>query len=108
MTVALSVAGVALILIAVIDVFQTLLRPGTTGRLSHVVFRAAWAPTRRRPRLGVGGPLMVVGVVALWVTHLTFGWPLIYHPHIPAGFPFRRDGPRHHPLPARLTINPAP
>src|SRR3546814_12163762 len=83
MTVALSVAGVALILIAVIDVFQTLLRPGTTGRLSHVVFRAAWALTRRRPRLGVGGPLMVVGVVALWVTLLTFGWALIYLPHIP-------------------------
>lgn len=105
MTAALSVAGVALILLAVVDVFQTLLRPGTTGRLSHLVFRAAWALTRRRPRWGVGGPLMVVGVVAVWVALLTFGWALIYLPHIPDGFAFSVDVTRYHPLAEALTIS---
>lgn len=105
MTALWTVAGGVLILVALVDVFQTLLRPGTTGRLSLVIFRAAWAMTRRRPRLGVTGPLMVVAVVTAWVLLLTVGWALIYLPHIPDGFVFSVDVTEHHPFAEALTIS---
>ncbi|TDN91120.1 potassium channel family protein [Microbacterium sp. BK668] len=88
MTVISTIAGVILIAVALNDVFHTLLRPVSTGRLTTVVFRAAWRVARRgRPRTATG-PLTILVTIGVWIVLVTFGWALIYLPHIPEGFSY--------------------
>ena len=82
-------AGVVLVVIALNDVFHTLLRPTATGGLSTFVFRAVWALTRNRRRMAtVGGPLTILATVVVWLVLITVGWALIYLPWIPDGFSY--------------------
>lgn len=97
-TVVSTVAGVILISIGLVDLFQTLLRPGGTGRLSLLVFRSVWRLVNGRPpRMAVAGPLTILAVVTIWVLLITVGWALIYLPHMPAGFSYSGVDPARYP-----------
>jgi voltage-gated potassium channel Kch len=102
-----TIVGIVVILVALNDVFQTLLRPTATGRLSTLVFRAVWALTPRRRRIGsASGPLTVLTTVAVWLLLITVGWALIYLPHIPQGFSYSGVDPQdYHPFAEALTFS---
>lgn len=102
-----TVAGALLVLIALIDVFQTLLRPSATGRLTHLIFRGAWAVARRRPRARVAsGALTVLLTIGLWVVLIAVGWALVYLPHVPDGFAYSGVDPdRYLPFFEALTFS---
>lgn len=101
-----TAAGILLVAAALLDVFQTLLRPGSTGRLTHLIFRAAWALVRGPRRASVSGPLTIVLVIAVWITLVTVGWALIYFPHLPDGFAFNGVDPgRYPPFVEAMTIS---
>ncbi|WP_251454671.1 potassium channel family protein [Microbacterium sp. Marseille-Q6648] len=107
MVIVSNVIGTALILIALNDVFQTLLRPSATGRLTHVVFRLAWALARRRRRsLFSSGALTVLMTIAMWLALVTVGWALVYLPHVPEGFSYSGVDPeRYVPFVEALTFS---
>ncbi|MEU1973506.1 potassium channel family protein [Microbacterium sp. NPDC019599] len=81
-----TIVGIALIAVALNDVFHTLLRPASTGRLTTLLFRITWSLSRRRRPLTAGGPLTVLATIAVWIILISVGWALIYLPHIPDGF----------------------
>ncbi|MFE9634043.1 potassium channel family protein [Streptomyces sp. NPDC006463] len=85
-----SVAGAALVLFILRDVFHTLWHPTRHGGLSRLVMTTLWrlAPafTSRRGASGLAGPLAMVSVVALWAMTVVTGWALVYWPHVPDGF----------------------
>lgn len=107
MIVVSTVAGVLLIAVALNDVFHTLLRPASTGRLTTYVFRAAWAVSHRRPALlTVGGPLTILATVGVWIVLVAVGWALIYLPHFPDGFSYSGIDPAdYHPFLEALTYS---
>lgn len=88
MSVILTVAGTAAIILGLNDMFHTLLHPKGQGRLSGLVLAAAWRISRMSGhRLGSAvGPAAMVAVILLWVVLQLVGWALIYLPHIPDGF----------------------
>jgi hypothetical protein len=81
-----TIAGIVMIAVALDDVFHTLLRPASTGRLTTFVFRAFWSLSRRRRPFSVGGPLTIIATIAVWIVLISVGWALIYLPHLPEGF----------------------
>ncbi|MFI7585334.1 potassium channel family protein [Kocuria sp. M1N1S27] len=84
----LTVAGIVVIVVGLLDMFHTLLHPSGQGRLSRWVLSAVWKASKAAGhRLGSAvGPAAMVAVIALWVTLQWVGWALIYYPHIPDGF----------------------
>ncbi|MDY0908167.1 potassium channel family protein [Microbacterium sp. CFBP9034] len=88
-------AGVTLVVIALNDVFHTLLRPTATGRLSAFVFRGVWAVTRTRRRT-TSGPLTILATVTVWLVLITVGWALIYLPWMPDGFSYSGVDPQNY------------
>lgn len=102
-----TVAGVLMIAVALNDVFHTLLRPASTGRLTTLVFRSVWGLSRRRRTLlVVGGPFTVLLTIGVWITLLAFGWALIYLPHVPDGFSYSGVDPDlYHPFLEALTFS---
>jgi hypothetical protein len=102
-----TVAGVVLIVIALNDVFHTLLRPAATGRLTTFVFRGAHALAGGRPHgYTASGPLTVLAAIAVWVVLLAVGWTLIYLPHMPEDFAYTGVDPgQYHPLAEALTFS---
>jgi hypothetical protein len=107
MTVVSTIAGVLLIVVALNDVFHTLLRPASTGRLTTYMFRAAWSVSHRRPALlTVGGPLTILVTIGVWIVLVTVGWALIYLPHFPDGFLYSDLDPNdYHPFVEALTYS---
>ena len=101
-----TIAGVALVLMALNDVFHTL-RPAATGRLSALVFRAVWALTRHPRRISsISGPLTILTTISMWLLLVTFGWALIYLPHIPDGFSYSGIDPAdYHPFVEAITFS---
>ena len=84
-----TAAGVVLVVVALNDVFHTLLRPSATGRLTSLVSRTVWATTNGHRRLAVvSGPLTILATIAVWLTLVALGWALIYLPHVPEGFSY--------------------
>lgn len=83
-----SAGGALLIVIALRDVFHTLLHPAGTGKLSPLLFRAVWRIARRIGRRAArqAGPLAVVATILTWAALLMVGWGLIYWPHLPEQF----------------------
>ena len=85
---AVQLAGGALALLALYDLYRTVLVPGGRGGpVSRAVSRAVWAIAR----LGGGramaqaGPLIVVGGVAAWGALLTVGYALVTWPALGEG-----------------------
>jgi hypothetical protein len=88
-TVALTLAGIALIAFAVRDIFETLLHPEGRGPLARGVLGAVWRACRRlrRRRLLLrAGPLGLLLVVGFWAVLLVLGWALLLWPQLGDGF----------------------
>ena len=90
MDAALTIAGAALILLGLRDMFHTLMHPGRRGGASRRVLAAAWWLSRRTGhRAGsAAGPAGMVAIITLWVGAQAVGWALIYLPHVPEGFQY--------------------
>lgn len=85
-----AVAGVAIVVLVLTDVFRSLVLPRASGRTLRLgpwiaigLMRGALRSTRRRPAarrhdlLGALGPLLIVIEMLIWVTMLIFGFGLI-------------------------------
>ncbi|MFC9388503.1 potassium channel family protein [Streptomyces venezuelae] len=85
-------AGAALILFVLRDIFHTLWHPTRHGGLSRLVMRQVWRLSthhgdRWRPA-GLAGPLGMLVVVAVWALTVAVGWALVYWPYMPDGFSY--------------------
>src|SRR4051812_4104046 len=86
------ILGLPLMLVVLADVFLTVLyaRMGTSV-LSERLARALWlafrgvsnvAPSRRDRVLVYAAPVIVLTVLAVWITVLMLGAALVIHPHL--------------------------
>ncbi|HWC25569.1 MAG TPA: hypothetical protein VG474_03200 [Solirubrobacteraceae bacterium] len=103
MTILSTVAGIALIALALLDIFTVLLRPGAQSRLSGALARAVWsllrhAGTDRRNILSLAGPLAVTAVICFWAVAQVTGWALIYLPHYPHDYALAEGTEAHSPI----------
>ena len=91
-TILLTLAGAAMIALALRDIFDALLHPEGRGTLAAAITRSIWLLSRRggshhRVFL-LAGPLALGGVILSWALLLAIGWALVYLPHMPDGFRF--------------------
>lgn len=88
MEIVLTVLGAAVVVIALRDMFHTLLHPSGKGSLSRRVLSGVWWLSKRTGhRLGTAvGPAAMMAAVLLWVLLLGAGWALVFYPHVPDGF----------------------
>ena len=98
MTVLTTSLGLALIGIALRDVFEVLFRHGGRGKLSRALMRGTWWAFHRlahvRPRLfPLAGPLALLLVVGTWATLLAVGWALIFWTHMSTGMSYASGSP---------------
>jgi hypothetical protein len=88
--------GAALVVLALADVFFTVLAPGTGhGPLRRPLSRLVWGAfrqtaralprTARRRLLLYSGPTLIVVTIATWFASLTVGWALVYLPSLGRG-----------------------
>jgi hypothetical protein len=88
--VVLTVVGVALIALALRDIFETLFHPTGGGIIGNGVAHGIWAGAHRLhsddrpPRYA--GPLGYIAVLGTWTAMLVIGWAFIFIPHMPEGF----------------------
>lgn len=92
-TILSTLFGVALIAVALRDIFQELFRPSGGGVLSVWLMRIVWkglkpAALRRPTLLELAGPVVLVAVIGTWVALVAVGWALVYWPHLPGKFLF--------------------
>lgn len=88
----INIAGAALVLFVLRDVFHTLWHPTSHGGLSRLVMTGLWrlsaSVASRRRASGLAGPIAMVAVVAVWALTVVVGWALIYWPHMPQAFTY--------------------
>jgi Ion channel len=95
LTVLATAAGLALIALAVRDVFDTLFHPHGRGVVSEALTRATWrgfhAIARGRHQvLSYAGPTAFLLVVLSWVALVVLGFALIILPHLPEEYVLAR------------------
>ena len=88
-----TLLGVALIALALRDIFDVLFHPLGRGMVARRVVRGVAGLARRLPGGGgtiglLAGPLSYVAVVATWAILLAVGWALVFWPQLPQGFHF--------------------
>ncbi|HYN86580.1 MAG TPA: potassium channel family protein [Pyrinomonadaceae bacterium] len=94
---ALTIAGVALLLFVAYDVYDTILEArGRSGPASELLFRAVWRTWRfvcfrlsrqRRHRwLHHVGPVLLPTLIATYIVLLVVGFALLYYPRMPGHF----------------------
>lgn len=88
-----TLLGVALIAIALRDIFDVLFHPLGRGMVARRVVRTiSWVarhlPGGQRTIGLLAGPLSYIAVVATWATLLAVGWALVFWPRMPQGFNF--------------------
>ena len=86
-----TVAGALLIVVALRDVFDTILYPQGRGVVSSAMVRGIWRLMRRvakgkQAALSLAGPLAFITVLAAWGTLIIVGFALILWPYFPEGF----------------------
>lgn len=91
MTILLTLLGIALILVALRDIFHELFHPSGRGTLSRAVMRILWrvfrGVSRRWPALlDIAGPSMMPLIILCWAALLSVGWALVLWPHMPGSF----------------------
>lgn len=91
MTVLLTLAGAALVVIALRDIFHELFHPSGRGSLSRGAMRSLWrlfrlGASRYPALLNIAGPAIMISIIVCWATLLCVGWALILWPHLPEGF----------------------
>ncbi|MFP5313023.1 MAG: potassium channel family protein [Actinomycetes bacterium] len=92
-----TAVGAALILLMVSDVFLTLLYPHGSGPVGRTIMRVFWLASRkvRGGASSIAAPLAMAAVIAAWAALAAVGWALLYLPHLPDGFSYPSDIPRH-------------
>lgn len=93
MTAVLTLLGALMVLLALRDVFDTLLHPHGKGVISERLIRAVWSATRRIVRgdhrvLSLAGPAAFIGVILVWGSLVVFGFAFILWPQLPDHFAF--------------------
>lgn len=93
MDVVWTLLGIALIGLALRDIFDVLFHPLGRGTVARRVVAAVSAPVRLAAsggrRMGLlAGPLSYIAVVATWAALLAVGWALVFMPQLPEGFTF--------------------
>lgn len=94
-----ALIGIALIVVALRDIFQTVFHPGGgSGVLSSAVTHSTWRSVRLLARLRpsllqLAGPMGTFIVLFVWVLLFVVGWGLIYLPHLPEQFSFDPGAP---------------
>jgi len=88
-----TLLGIALVAIALRDIFDVLFHPLGRGMVARSVVRGVGWLARRMPggseTMGLlAGPLSYVAVVATWAALLALGWALVFLPQLPHGFHF--------------------
>jgi len=87
-----TLLGIALIALALRDIFDVLFHPLGRGMIARAIVLAVSAVSRRigPGRAGplLAGPLGYAAVVASWAALLALGWALIFLPEMPDGFSF--------------------
>ena len=91
MSLLLTLLGLALIVLVLWDVTQTLFFSSVPGVLSQRVAGTIWRGcqrlSRRHPaRLAAAGPLAVATIAVCWLTGLILGWALMIWAYLPSGF----------------------
>ena len=85
--------GVLMIIVTLFDIVATVLHPQAQSPISNRFHRLAWrlllfgarpftAGDRRHALLGWGLPLLISGLIGLWVLLLAVGFALLYYPWI--------------------------
>jgi Ion channel len=93
MDVVWTLLGVALVVLALRDIFDVLFHPLGRGMVARRVVRGVAGVARRLPggsgTIGLlAGPLGYIAVVATWAAMLALGWALVFLPQLPHGFHF--------------------
>lgn len=93
MDVVWTLLGLALIAIALRDIFDVLFHPLGRGMVARQVVRVVtgisrWLAMRVKGAGLLAGPISYIAVVATWATLLALGWALIFLPQLPSGFNF--------------------
>lgn len=88
-----TLLGIALIAIALRDIFDVLFHPLGRGVVARRVVLGVSGLARRLPggsgTVGLlAGPIGYITVVATWAALLAVGWALIFMPQLPGGFSF--------------------
>jgi len=87
-----TLLGIALILVALRDIFDVLFHPTGRGIIARRVVRGvAWLGRRLPGRSTLGllaGPVGYLLAVATWAALLAVGWALVFLPQLPEGFHF--------------------
>lgn len=88
-----TLLGIALIALALRDVFEALFHPMGRGVIARRIVRGISALARRfAPRARtvglMAGPLGYITVIAAWAGLLAVGWALVFWPQLPEGFSF--------------------
>jgi len=91
MTAVAAVAGLALITLAVRDVFDTLFHPHGRGIVSEALVRVTWRAFHglargRQAILSYAGPTAFLLVVLSWVALVVLGSAIIILPHLPESY----------------------
>lgn len=86
-----TVVGIALIAVALRDIFDTLFYPTGGAKLNRIVSRASWLALRRLARsrpslLGFAGPGALAAVVLTWGILIIGGFSLIWWANMPEAF----------------------
>ncbi len=96
-TVAITVLGALLVLVALRDVFDTLFHPHGQGVVSEKLMRAVWRVTKRLARgnhrmLSFAGPVAFITVIGTWGALVVIGFALIIWAHMPDAFAVTTQG----------------
>lgn len=91
MLIASTVAGTALILIALLDIFMALFHPAGRAHLGRLVTRSVWLGFRRIARsrpdmINIAGAYCIASVIFVWTFTIVLGFTLVYWPHINTWF----------------------
>lgn len=87
-----TAAGLALVAIAMHDIFHTLWQPQGQGTLSGGAIRLVWKASKAFHNTGrfakLTGPVAMVVVIGTWALLVIIGWALVYWPHMAESFTF--------------------
>ncbi len=93
MDVVWTLLGIALIALALRDIFDVLFHPLGRGMLARRIVAAISAVARRAPGRArtvglLAGPVSYIIVIAAWAAILAVGWAFVLMPQLPSGFSF--------------------
>ena len=93
MAVAFTLIGIALCLVALLDIFQTLFHPAGRGAMSDWTARVVWKCFRKVANIYPGvltyaGPVGILSIISSWALCTLVGFALLYLPHMGSQYVF--------------------